>query len=71
MTSESEYVPLAEEINEVRFLQQVKTFMMLPKDYEMGIQEDNEGTIKMKSNRFSSRRTRHIDMKHSIIREAI
>ena len=35
------------------------------------IREDNEGAIKMTTNRFSSRRTRHADVKHHIVRDAV
>ena len=57
-TSESKYVALAEVVNELRFLRQVKAFMMPSTDYEVRIFEDNEGAIKMANNRFSSPRTR-------------
>ena len=69
-TSESEYVALAEIVNELRFLRQVKAFMVLPIDYNTRVHEDNEGAIKMTENRFSSRRTRHIDVKHHMVRDA-
>ena len=35
------------------------------------IREDNEGVIKMATNRFSSRRTRHVDVKHHVVRDAV
>ena len=35
------------------------------------IKEDNEGAIKMVTNRFSSRRTRHVDVIHHIICDAV
>ena len=66
-TSESEYVALVEIVNGLRFLRQVKAFMAPPIDYNIRVHEDNEGTIKMASNRFSSRRTRHIDVKHYMV----
>ena len=62
---------LAEMVNELRFLRQVKEFMMPPIDIRIKIHEDNKGAIKMAKNRFSSRRTRHVDVKHHIIRDAI
>ena len=70
-TSESEYVALAEVVNELRFLRQVKAFMVPPIDYNIRVHEDNEGAIKMAENRFSSRRTRHIDVKHHMVRDAV
>ena len=57
-TSKSEYVALAEIVNELRFLRQVETFMVPPIDYNIHVHEDNEGAIKMAENRFSSPRTR-------------
>ena len=70
-TSDSEYVALAEVVNEINFLRQIKAFMMPPLDLGIKIHEDNEGVIKMANNRFSSRRTRHIDVKHHIIRDTV
>ena len=70
-TSESEYVALAENVNELRFLRQVKAFMVPRIDYNIRIHEDNEGAMKMAENRFSSRRTRHIDVKHHMVRDAL
>ena len=70
-TSESEYVALAEIVFELRFLRQVKTFMVPPIDYNIRVHEDNEGAIKMADNRFSSRRRRHIDVKHHMVRDAV
>ena len=57
-TSKSEYVALAEIVNELRFLRQVEAFMVPPIDYNIHVHEDNEGAIKMAENRFSSQRTR-------------
>ena len=46
-TSESEYVALAEIVNELRFFRQVEAFMVPPIDYNIRVHEDNEGAIKM------------------------
>ena len=62
---------LAEVVNELRFLRQVKGFLTPPIDDDIIIREDNEGAIKMATNRFSSRRTRPVDVKHHIVRDAI
>ena len=70
-TSESEYVALAEIVNELRFRRQVKAFMVPPIDYNIRVHEDSEGAIKMVENRLSSRRARHIDVKHHIVRDAV
>ena len=58
-------------VNELRFLRQVKGFLTPPTDDKIVIREDNEGTTRMATNRFSSRRTRHVDVKHHIVRDAV
>ena len=68
-SSESEYVALAEVVNELIFLRQVKGFLTPPVDDNIIIRE--EGTIKMATNRFSSRRTSHVEVKHHIVRDAV
>ena len=65
-SSESEYVALAEVVKELRFLWQARGFLTTPIDTII-IREDNEGAIKMATNRLSSRRTRHVDVKHHIV----
>ena len=70
-TSESEYVALAKIVNGLRFLRQVKACIVPPIDNNIRVHEDNEGVIKMTENRFSSRRTRHIDVKHHMVRDAV
>ena len=71
-SSESEYVALAEIVNETKFLRQVQEFI-LPnlRSYAIPIMEDNQGAIKMANNKHSSRRTRHIDVKHHVVRDAV
>ena len=66
-SSESEYVTLAEVVNELCFLRQVKNSLTPPIDDNTVIKEDKEEDIKMTTNRFSSRRTRHVDVKHHIM----
>ena len=43
----------------------------MPIDDNIIIREDNEGATKMATNRFSRRRTRHVDVKHYIVRDAV
>ena len=62
---------LAEVVNELRFLRRVKGFLTPPIDDNIIIREDNEGAIKMATNRFSSRCTRHVDVKHHNVRDAV
>ena len=70
-SSESEYVALPEVVNELRFHRQVMGFLTPPTDENIIIREDNEGAIKMVINRFSSRRMKHMDVKHHIVRDAV
>ena len=62
---------LAKVVTELRFLRQGKSFSAPPTADNIMIREDNEGAIKMAINRFSSRRTRHVDVKHHIVRDAV
>ena len=70
-SSESEYVALAEVVNELRFLRQVKGFSTPPIHDNILIREDEKRAINMATNRFSSRSTRHVDVKHHIFRDAV
>ena len=70
-SSESEYVALAKVVKELRFLREVKGFLTPPIDDKIVIREDNGGAIKMATNRFSCRHTRHVDVKHNIVRDAV
>ena len=70
-SSESEYVELAEVVNELSFLRHVKGFLTPPIDDNNIIGEDNERAIKIATNRYSSRCTRHVDVKHHIVRDAV
>ena len=49
----------------------MKGFLTPPINDNSIIREDNEEAIKMVTNRFSSRRTRHVDVKHHIVRDAV
>ena len=70
-TSEAEYVALSEVVKEVLLLRQVQEFM----GPSMGVGavnvfEDNEGGIKLATNKHANRRTKHIDVKHHLVRDA-
>ena len=50
----------------------MKGFLTPPIDDKIVIREDNQGTIRMATNCFfSSRRTRHVAVKHHIVRDAV
>ena len=64
-SSESEYVALAEIVNETKFLRQVQEFIMrTQRSCTISIIEENQGAIEMTNNKHSRRRTHHIDVKH-------
>ena len=70
-TSEAEYVALSEVVKEVLFLRQVQEFMEpLMRVGAVNVFEDNEGDIKLATNKHASRRAKHIDIKHHLVRDA-
>ncbi|CAN0338637.1 unnamed protein product, partial [Ascophyllum nodosum] len=70
-SSESVYVALAEDVNELILLRQGKAVLTPPIDGNIVIREDNEEAVKMAINRLSSRRTRHVDVRHHIVCDAV
>ena len=70
-TSEAEYGPLSEVMKEILFLRQVQEFMEPSiKVGAVNVFEDNEGAIKLATNKHASRRTKHIDVKRHLVRDA-
>ena len=70
-TSEAEYVALSEVVKKVLFLRQVQEFMELSMRIEgVNVFEYNEGAIKLATNQHASRRTKHIDLKHHLVKDA-
>ena len=70
-TSEAEYVALSDAVKEVLFLRQVQEFMEPSMRVgAVNVFEDNEGAIKLATNKHASRRTKHIDVKHHLVRDA-
>ena len=70
-TSEAEYVALSEVVKIVLFLRQVQEFMgPSMRVGAVNVFEDNEGAIKLATNKYASRRTKHIDVKHHLVRDA-
>ena len=70
-TSEVEYVALSEVVKEVLFLRQVQEFMEpLIKVGVVNVFEDNEGAIKLATDKHASRRTKHIDVKYHLVKDA-
>ena len=70
-TSEAEYVALSEAVKEVLFLRQVQDFMEPSMRVStVNVFQDSEGVIKLAINKHASRRTKHIDVKHHLVRDA-
>ena len=70
-TSEAKYVALSEAVKEVVFLRQVQEFMEPSMRVgAVNVFEDNEGAIKLATNKHASCRTKHIDAKHDLVRDA-
>ena len=70
-TSEAEYIAFSEVVKEVLLLRQVQEFM--GPSMRVGaanVFEDNEGGIKLAINKHANRRTKHIDVKHHLVRDA-
>ena len=69
--SEAEYVALSEVVKEVISLREVQEFMEPSmKVGVVNVFEDNEGAIKLATNKHAGRRTKYIDMKHHLVRDA-
>ena len=70
-TSEAEDVALSEVVKEVLFLRKVQEFMEPSiRIGAVNVFEDIEGAIKLATNKHASRRTKHIDMKHHLVKDA-
>ena len=70
-TSEAEYVALSEVVKEVLFLRQVQEFMEPSMRVgAVNVFEDNDGAIKLAANKHVSCRTKPIDVKYHLVRDA-
>ena len=71
-TPEADYVVMSEIMKEVLLLGQVQAVIMPALESSpVEIVDENPGVIKMANNSHSSKRTRHIDVKHYLIRNAM
>lgn len=69
-STEAEYIALSSATQEAMFLAQILADL----DYAQGsitIHSDNQGSIKLASNNSTSARTKHIDIRHHFVRDAI
>ena len=71
-TSEAEYIAFSEVVKEVLLLRQVQESMgpSMRVGAANNVFEDNEGGIKLATNKHANRRTKHIDVKHHLVRDA-
>ena len=70
-TSEAEYVALSEMVKKVILLRQVQEFMELSvRVGAVNVFEDNERAIKLATKKHARRRTKHIDVRHHLVRDA-
>lgn len=70
-TSEAEYMALGSATQEVIWLQRLLNDLHVSSEEPTEILEDNQGAIAMAKNPVGHKRTKHIDIKHHFIREAI
>ena len=70
-TSEAEYVALSEVVKEVPSLRQMQDFKGTSMRVgAVNVFEDNVEAIKLAINKHANRRTKHIDVKHHLVRDA-
>ena len=67
-TTESEYRALSDALNEVIWITMVLNELGIPFEKPIEILEDNEGAIKLGENKMSSSRSKHIDLRHHVVR---
>ena len=70
-TLEAEYVALSEAVKEVLLLRQLQNFVEPSMRIgTVNVFKDNEGAIWLAVNKHATRRTKHIDVKHHLVRDA-
>ena len=70
-TAEAEYMALAQAAKEAIWLRALARALGFPQNAPTLIFEDNQGAIKLAKNPVLHARTKHIDVRHHFIREAI
>ena len=70
-TAEAEYVALGSATQEAIWLNQLLTHLRIDTKGSIEILEDNQSAIAMAKNSTGRRRTKHIDIKHHFIKEAV
>ena len=70
-TAEAEYIALGSAVQEAMWLLQLLSDLRCDMKMPMEILEDNQGAIAMAKNPVGHKRSKHIDIKHHFIREAV
>jgi hypothetical protein len=70
-STEAEYSAIADVCKEVLFISQVMDFMKMSFVKPIKVYVDNIGAIFMAKNKVTSNRTKHISVRHHVIRELI
>ena len=70
-TAEAEYIALGSATQEAIWLRQLLADLRIDTKTPTEISEDNQGAIAMAKNPVGHKRTKHIDIKHHFIREAV
>ena len=69
--SEAGHIALSKAVEEVLFLRRVQNFMEPSMRIgAVNVLKDNKGAIKLAVNKHFSRRIKHIDVKHNLVRDA-
>ena len=70
-STEAEYISLCAGAQEATWLRRLLCSVGFKQETPTTMYEDNQGTIALTKNPKSHSRTRHIDLKHHLIREAV
>ena len=68
-TTEAEYMALSEVVKELKFIVQLLQTMNIEVELPITVHVDNVGVIWLSTNRTTSDRTRHIDIRTSFVNE--
>jgi hypothetical protein len=68
---EAEYIALCERVREVNYLRAISTFLDDPSPTPTVVYQGNQGTMDLVHNQINHNRTKHIDVRHHYVREAV
>ena len=69
-STEAEYIALAMLVNKLRIVRRVRNWL-IGKDGPYPVREDNQSCIKMAERERTNKRSKHIDVRFHVSREAI